>query len=77
MSIEAVILSVREGTDPRIFLGPLNGEGPGQKSLRIANRPCPPLSGLVGCQIWGPSEYVLLGNKIIADRLGCGSIRLR
>lgn len=77
MSIAAYITDVVEGDDPRLILGPLeNGDGPGQPSLRVVNRPCPPLKGFVGLKIWGPSECIMSKEKKIADRIGYTRIRL-
>lgn len=78
MSIDARIESVREGDDPALFLVPRDPSvGPaGQRMLRVTNRPCPPLRGLVGMYVWGDDSKLMIGSTTVAKREGYTSIRL-
>lgn len=79
MSIAARIHSARmEAEGVRIFLGPIRrGEVAGQRSLLITNWPegANP-AGLVGTDIWGGSDAIMVGETKWAHRRGYTRIEL-
>lgn len=75
MSIDAKIVSVKECDTPEIKLE--HRQSPGRFfTMEIVNNPCPPLSGLIGCHVWGCSSSLMLGTTKIAKRIGCCRLKL-
>ena len=80
MSIDALITDVRHvGRDKvKIFLVAREGGGPaGQQSLVIDNwEKGRPIEGLVGVEIWGGSDCIMIGDIRWAERINSTTIRL-
>jgi hypothetical protein len=82
MSIDAVITDVRRNPDgtATIALGPREtpyGQScEGQRRITIENPPPGRLDGLVGTEVWGGSESLMVGDTKWADRVGYTRARL-
>lgn len=44
--------------------------------MRVTNSPCPNLSGLIGCKIWGGAGQLMIGETQVATRIGYTRISL-
>jgi hypothetical protein len=84
MAISAVVngITVLPDKTVRLSLGPINdgspSKSPGQESLIVVNPPSPPelLRCLIDTIVWGGSDELLVGEKVIAERIGYTRIRL-
>lgn len=84
MAISAVVqgISVLGDGTVRLALGPTDkgdpAESPGQETMIVLNPPTPPelLRGLIGCTVWGGSNELLVGETVIAERIGYTRLRL-
>lgn len=84
MAISAVVQGITvlpDGT-VQLALGPVEDgdprESPGQETLVVINPPSPPelLRGLIDCIVWGGSDELLVGETVIAERIGYTRLRL-
>lgn len=84
MAISAVVQGITvlpDGT-VRLSLGPIEdgdpSQSPGQESMIVVNPPDPPdlLRGLIGSTVWGGSGELLVGETVIAERIGYTRLRL-
>lgn len=84
MAISAVVqgITVLPDNTVRLILGATEdgkpGDSPGQDSLIVVNPPTPPdlLRCLIDTIVWGGSDELLVGEKVIAERIGYTRIRL-
>lgn len=86
MSIDARVVGLRMVKDGKrivkLSLEDRPGGGPaGQSTLRITNRNRRPgslvtLKQLIGCDIWGGSGEIMLGDNVLAKRHGYTAIEL-
>lgn len=84
MAIAAVVegITVLPNKTVRLYLGPVESETPkqhpGQETMIVVNPPSPPelLRGLIGCVLWGGAGELLLGETVIAERVGYTHVRL-
>jgi hypothetical protein len=84
MAISAVVngITVLPDNTVRLTLGEIDdaspSDSPGQESLIVINPPSPPelLRCLIDLIVWGGSDELLVGDKVIAERIGYTRIRL-
>lgn len=81
MAISALVegITVLPDGTVRLILGETpSGDSPGQPELIVVNPPEPPeiLRGLIGSIVWGGAGELLVGETIIAERIGYTRIRL-
>jgi hypothetical protein len=82
MSIDARVTGVRRNAGGECILTLEQRDkytSAGQPEILVLNPPEPwtRLEALIGCEIWGGSGFVMLGDFHIADREGYTAIRLR
>lgn len=76
MAIDAVIERVDRNPDgtATLHLGPRqtqHGDScPGQSRMTILNPPPGRLDGLIGTEVWGSSESLMIGDTKWAERVG-------
>lgn len=80
MSIDAVIIGASELNSGEIVLNldARRNDAPGQSRMTVVDSP--PLADLAvifGCEMWGNSSLLLIGDTVIADRIGYTSLKLR
>ncbi len=84
MAISAVVqgITVLPDNTVRLSLAAVDGmepgDSPGQEFLIVINPPSPPelLRCLIDTIVWGGSDELLVGEKVIAERIGYTRIRL-